>query len=222
LVRFWLPGRLRLKNGFYIVWALLVFFLSDKTLTRLCLALIALSPLFRYLAFHSGWPAEHVCTFTLTRLDGLAAGCLLAFIPFRLRDSVAMLILGGVGLPCAMHFQWKSFVGSFALLFFSGVILMAHRGGIVPTWTPLRYIGKISYGLYLLHIPVFDTIREFAHPQGMLQSMAVFVFDIGGTIVAASLSWYLLERPILGWKRFFESECETPSTVRTISHPLRA
>jgi peptidoglycan/LPS O-acetylase OafA/YrhL len=99
---------------------------------------------------------------------------------------------------------------------------MAHRGGIVPIWAPLRCIGKISYDLYLLHIPVFDIIGEFAHPQGMLQSMAVFVFDIGGTIAAASLSWYLLESPIRLWKRYFESECETPSTVRTISRPLRA
>jgi hypothetical protein len=99
-------------------------------------------PLFRYLTFHSGWPDEYVYTFTLTRLDGLAAGCLLAFIPFRLRDSVAMLLLGGVGLSGALHFHWKLFVGSFALLFFSGVILMAHRGGIIPTWTPLRYIGR--------------------------------------------------------------------------------
>jgi hypothetical protein len=52
--------------------------------------------------------------------------------------------------------------------------------------------------------------------------MAVFVFNIGGSIATAFLSWYLLESPILGWKRYFESECETPSTVRTISRPLRA
>jgi peptidoglycan/LPS O-acetylase OafA/YrhL len=213
---------LAVEEQFYIVWALFVFFFSDKALTRLCLVAVALSPFFRLLALHAGWSDDYISTFTLTRLDGLAAGCLLAFIPFRLRHSVAMLLLGGVGLPIALHFQWKSFVASFALLFFSGVILMANRGLIVPAWTPLRYVGKISYGLYLLHVPVFDIIREFAHPQGMLQSMAVFVFAISAAIAAASLSWFFLESPILRWKRYFESECATPSTVGAVPRPSRA
>jgi hypothetical protein len=71
--------------------------------------------------------------------------------------------------------------------------------------------------------PSLDIIGKFSHPQGMLLSMAVFVFDIGATVAAAaSLSWYPLETPILQWKRYFESECATPIIVRKVSRPLRA
>jgi peptidoglycan/LPS O-acetylase OafA/YrhL len=208
---------LAIEEQFYLVWALFVVFLSNRVLTRLCVAVIVLSPLFRYLAFHSGWPDEFVYRFTLTRLDGLAAGCFLALVPLRLRYSVTMVLAGGVGLFLVLRFQWMALIGSFALLCFSGVILMANRGRVVPTWAPLGYIGKISYGLYLLHVPVFDTAREFLHPHGVAQSVAVFAVDIGATIVVASVSWYLLESPILRWKHRFGSESPTARPLRQAS-----
>jgi peptidoglycan/LPS O-acetylase OafA/YrhL len=207
---------LAIEEQFYFVWPLMIFFLSRKGLTRLCIAVILLSPFLRYLMLHSGWSDENVYRFTLTRLDGLAAGCLLAFASLRLRHSVAMFFLGVTGLFIVIQFQWKSLIGSFALLCFSGVIFMANRGGIVPTWMPLRYLGKISYGLYLLHVPVFDTLREFVRPHGVTQSVAVFVVDMSAAIAVASLSWHFLERPILRFKRHFESESASTVTVRQV------
>jgi len=213
---------LAIEEQFYLLWAICVFLLSDKALTRLCIGAIILSPLLRYLAIQSGWSDEYIYRFTLTRLDTIAAGCLLALgLPLLCRHPVALFLLGGIGLSVVLPFQWRPLIPTFALFCFSGVILLANRGGIVPTWMPLRYLGKISYGLYLLHVPVFDTVREFVHASGLAQSIAVLALDIGATIAAASLSWYLLESPFLRLKRHFESERPTPAGTNA-SGPLPA
>jgi len=214
---------LAIEEQFYLVWAIFVYLLSDKVLTRLCIAVIVLSPLLRYLAFHSGWSDEYIYRFTLTRMDTLAAGCLLALgFPLLHRHPLVLFLLGGIGLSVVLPFQWRPLIPTFALLCFSGVIVLASRGGIIPTWRPLRYLGKISFGLYLLHVPVYDTVREFVHASGVAQSIAVFVLDIGGAVAAASLSWYFLESPFLRLKRHFEFERPLGSSGADASGPLQA
>jgi peptidoglycan/LPS O-acetylase OafA/YrhL len=59
---------------------------------------------------------------------------------------------------------------------------------------PLRYIGDVSYGLYLWHMLVLIAITS-AMP--MLPGPKLLVFVIGSTFALASLSWHLLEKPNL-------------------------
>jgi peptidoglycan/LPS O-acetylase OafA/YrhL len=72
----------------------------------------------------------------------------------------------------------------------------------------LRYLGKISYGLYVYHYftlaVVTGLFKKFGLPY-TLGSSEVFWTALLATIAVASLSYYLLEKPILGLKtRFFE------------------
>lgn len=70
---------------------------------------------------------------------------------------------------------------------------------------PLRYVGKISYGMYLLHPLVlgFVTVRLTAEDgtRGGWVGMAVFV---AATVAVASVSFYAFERPILRFKSRFQ------------------
>lgn len=58
---------------------------------------------------------------------------------------------------------------------------------------PLCYLGEISYGIYLWHMLVLLTLIELPQLRGTPLLAKTFV----GTVVLASMSWHLFERPLL-------------------------
>ncbi len=72
---------------------------------------------------------------------------------------------------------------------------------------PLRYLGKISYGLYVYHYGVIAIVgavfKTYAFDYS-LRSFPFFLASMGATIIVATLSFYLLEKPIINLKdKFF-------------------
>jgi peptidoglycan/LPS O-acetylase OafA/YrhL len=81
---------------------------------------------------------------------------------------------------------------------------------------PLRYVGRISYGMYLWHFPLFQYIdRARTH----LDPYPLFFLRLSVTIVIASLSFYLMERPIRrgallrGWRSWLATPVAVGATV---------
>ena len=60
------------------------------------------------------------------------------------------------------------------------------------SWTPFRFIGTISYSLYLLHIPVLMWVKTLD-----IQPLAQFICFIVLSVVVAVLSHLCIERPAL-------------------------
>jgi peptidoglycan/LPS O-acetylase OafA/YrhL len=73
-------------------------------------------------------------------------------------------------------------------------------------WHPLRYLGKISYGLYVYHFPIVwfsGRIADLGVVPPLLQPLSTLI-AFSATILIASLSFHLMERPIINLKdRFF-------------------
>lgn len=76
---------------------------------------------------------------------------------------------------------------------------------------PVRYLARISFGIYIWHYLVLELVRLYWVPQmvqggitdpaGFLTASAAI---IGITLVIAAASWHWLEQPILIWARRFE------------------
>ena len=76
-------------------------------------------------------------------------------------------------------------------------------------WSPMRYLGKISYGLYVFHQPVtwfaFD-IQELGLEKSAVKPIAA-ILAFFGTLLIASISYHFMEKPLLNLKdRFFPLE----------------
>ena len=59
-------------------------------------------------------------------------------------------------------------------------------------WAPLRFVGLLSYGLYLWHWPVFLTLTR---GRTGLTGVTLLAAKLAVTAVLAVASYYLVERP---------------------------
>jgi peptidoglycan/LPS O-acetylase OafA/YrhL len=67
---------------------------------------------------------------------------------------------------------------------------------IVPrllSWSPIRYVGRISYGLYIWHWPIFIWLD---HARTGLYGDELFALRVGVTFAVSVVSFHLVERPI--------------------------
>ena len=74
---------------------------------------------------------------------------------------------------------------------------------------PVAWVGRISYGLYLWHYPIDRILRPGAHTLG-LGHVGLQMVRIALAFGVATLSFYVLEQPLLRRKRRFSPPSGTP------------
>jgi len=200
------------EEQFYLVWPLVLMAFGRSGAWIGAVLLLCLCVVGRFLM-----PTSIELLFT--RGDGLAFGCLLAW--FLQEDSEskpskrtvywlgASAIVGGCysalyinefwGNP---HPNWTStcYTG-FSLFFFALVGFCVRWSGV--WWLrplrvqPLRWVGTISYSLYLFHIPVFQYSPIILGHIGIASPAVSELLQWLLVFALPTLSWYALERPIL-------------------------
>ena len=94
--------------------------------------------------------------------------------------------------------------GIFSAIVMAGIVDVVARGEhravqwLTMGW--LMQIGKISYGLYVLH-----RFAQFAVKHWFMDSLpypALVVCATAGSFALAGASWFLIERPLLRLKRY--------------------
>jgi peptidoglycan/LPS O-acetylase OafA/YrhL len=80
--------------------------------------------------------------------------------------------------------------------------------GAVLAWKPLASIGKISYGIYLVHYPALWVLRD--HGLSTKHASLGFLLVTTISIVIATASYRFVELPALNLKRKFEPAAAQP------------
>ncbi len=75
----------------------------------------------------------------------------------------------------------------------SGSVLPGSRAGALFAWSPLRWLGRISYGIYLWHWPVFAAVTERSTGWGFA---AVTTLRLALTLGLSVASFHLVETPL--------------------------
>jgi peptidoglycan/LPS O-acetylase OafA/YrhL len=222
------PGHfwsLAVEEQFYLAWPFLVLFLPQRWLASAMWAAIGFSLLARCLLLHTGVSSFY---FTVTRLDGLAAGGLLALYYSRGRLANATRLLGALAALSAVLLatQWWFSHGdgvawvqvtkftSAALLYASliGLILStgstsgtgrparSHPAHALLRLPPLRAVGRVSYGLYVFHPAIFGFLPPLLGTMPLLlKAICCFLAAYGVSFA----SFYGFERRFTGMKERF-------------------
>ena len=241
LPHFW---SLAIEEQFYLVWPVTVFFLrTRRRLLVFCAAALLLCPLLRAFLFLHGVNYFIVETNTLCRSDSLLAGAALALL-FRsrihdrvLRAAAWIFLAGAVSLVLLVYASnhgpflntptgyWIFLAFDFSSIALAsvGLIALSLRSPLVSrlcTLHPMRWLGKYSYGIYVLHLILFSYLFE---PLRHLVSVhltpdkgadiiitGVLIFCL--SLIAAYLSYHLYEKHFLRLKRYFDYRSH-PNTV---------
>ena len=112
------------------------------------------------------------------------------------------------------------------------VVLNTGCRGLLPLRDKrLRYVGRISYGLYLYHLPMLGVVEvtylklHLSQRLGILSEPFHILFPAGLCLLVAALSWKYIEEPILCLKNRFDyhrqpacsAESVLPSRVKDLS-----
>ena len=228
---------LAIEEHFYFAWPLVVKKLKWDTLVKVSLGIVLISPLLRAaatLVFHHYWGVNHhwnnpIFLLTPFRLDGLAAGALLSLLlehdrlTSTLRRWSAPVCVAAFGLFFGLELWLPVFrrpadsvafnsmgyslvvLGSFCLVSYL-MLKPASLLARILALAPLVYIGTISYGCYLFQAPVKILLQPLL--AASMPWMAFVLVDLAATVALASISFYLLEKPIIAWGRKLGSRRE--------------
>ncbi|MDR3470149.1 MAG: acyltransferase [Devosia sp.] len=91
---------------------------------------------------------------------------------------------------------------------------------VVSELAPIRYLAKISFGIYVWHFMVLEFIRQFFVPSFGYAGISdtTFWLELTGTagvlsIIVGSLSWYVVESPVLNWAKRLEGPRQAPTSI---------
>jgi len=217
---------LAVEEQFYFLWPWVILFLPWRFIPSAIGTLCCVGPAYRAVGFASGWSREAALWLTPACFDTLGFGALLAYLVVGRRaapERVRTWAIGAVmlGLPILVYAYSRprthgfltvmGDVGcglTFSALVYAAAIGFKGRLGRALEWAPITYIGKISYGIYVIHFFVPYVYLTFLTPLGFpsgasLNGTVYAMICVGLSVLLASGSWWLLERPINRHKRRF-------------------
>jgi len=123
------------------------------------------------------------------------------------RDRLPLMLWGvaALGLAAAALRDTALAYPVLAAFLFYGTFWLAYvPGGILRAYNRL---GDYSYGMYIYAFPLQGLVVWLWHPATPLTHI---VLALPLTLVAAVLSWHLVERPALGWLKRLPSQTIAP------------
>jgi peptidoglycan/LPS O-acetylase OafA/YrhL len=220
---------LAIEEQFYLAWpVVVVLFLGVRrnltAVTATLLALIA-AVFVRRLRLHDqgmGWILIYLRTDT--RADSLLVGALLAQLRVRRRTptrgapvlawigTLGFLVFLRIGDPTAPFLNRGGYlvVAVSAALIVMGVADGRWVGAKALARAPLRGLGRISYGLYLWHMPVFFAVARYGVHSPRWERLLV---GLAITFAATLASWKFVEQPVLRLRRRFPFGASSSQTA---------
>jgi peptidoglycan/LPS O-acetylase OafA/YrhL len=221
---------LAVEEQFYLLWPFVVLLCEPVALLWTCGAAVAIALVARFVLIGAHYPPETLYMFTLCRMDALALGAAAAALirvptvferlkraaPQVAIAALVMLLATTAGTRgLAMYDVSTQTIGYTILsLAFALVVLVTALPvrGLLNTimrllaCTPLRLIGRYSYGMYVFHLPLHvffgaALLHRYAPDPSPLESIVYTVLMTVAAFLVAAVSYELYESRFLRLKR---------------------
>ncbi|RFO98002.1 hypothetical protein DIC66_04560 [Rhodoferax lacus] len=222
LAHFW---TLAVEEQFYLIWPFLLLFTPLSKILKSILIVILIGPIFRILGLNFGFTEFQVNMMMPAHFDTFGIGGMLAAVnllkPTYNRTMGHICLVIGTPLMIVyltlhrMHeyAAYELLLGPLgAGLFFTSILW--HVGGrrgrysmTLLNFPVTVYLGRISYGMYVIHFNVPGLMREKILPRLNLtiSDMPWLNFILYGltTVALSALSWHFLEKFVNQLKIYF-------------------
>jgi peptidoglycan/LPS O-acetylase OafA/YrhL len=223
-MQFGILWSLAVEEHFYLLWPAIVRNVSRQTVGMLAIVIAVASTLARVVASRMGY--DVFAHYTWLVADGLAFGSLLAVLmrgPWGTRKGLQLIslaaVLGSIALVLIDALIHRPLAGGALHITALNLLCMAAVGIFLLVGTSawsflvhhriLTLFGEISYGLYLLHMLIFNIFDNLQHQffplvpsfKGHFAVMTVrFLISGSIAILLAFLSRRYFEEPFLRLK----------------------
>jgi peptidoglycan/LPS O-acetylase OafA/YrhL len=214
-----------IEEQFYLLWPLLVKLLGRRGMMVAAVVTFLLATASRTGFMLAGWSGGFIYYSSISRCDSLALGILLALFADRLPTlsrSARLLLLAGGLTGWVISSAWlneqpgpvdmRMVLGRLVVSLGAGAILLACLHGesklLRGAW--VVGLGKISYGLYMLHLTGILIMLRLFHPAWGLHLLAAKALGFITTIILALASYRWIESPFLRLKDKFATVLSRP------------
>jgi peptidoglycan/LPS O-acetylase OafA/YrhL len=225
---------LAVEEQFYILWPIAIYIIrKPKYLLAFIITILVAVLVIRCLVWINHYEdLAYFNLYTFSRIDGICIGCMLALLQKInsrfLTRHMSTLVLFFAGLNFVFYFINRYYQFSFPYLALVGFTTFAMLFGLLVyeavkaenklintifNWQVLKFFGKISYGFYIFHWPVyvmlFPVALEWSSrilPASSFANAQQIVSSIICTAVAVCISvvsYRFFEMPFLKLKNRF-------------------
>ncbi|MBK6383491.1 MAG: acyltransferase [Chitinophagaceae bacterium] len=204
---------LAVEEQFYLLWPLVILVIRKPKHLLLFISLLLVAVLGLRLWIWTNQVADlaYFNLYTFTRIDGICIGCMVALL-LRINKGflsryTSLIVLFFAALNFAFFFINRRYNFSFPYLALAGYTTFAMMFGLlineavtgktklinfVFNISLLKFFGKISYGFYIFHWPVyillgpylFSRVSKFASGSSLQ-----FTVSVIATLAAVGISW---------------------------------
>lgn len=204
---------LAVEEQFYLVWPLIILLVKKpkRLFVLITIVLVLVIVLRLWIWNYQIANLAYFNLYTFSRIDGLCIGCMIALLQRInvnfLKNYTPLIVLFFAALNFGFYFINRSYHFSFPYLALVGYTTFAMLFGLLVneaattdtkllkqllTNSILRFFGKISYGLYIFHWPIYLLLKPILQQQ--LHALSTTnvqhtIISVLCTLIAIGISW---------------------------------